>query len=78
MYVPPIKEDKNKAPVGDEYKVNNQLPVHNEYKVDDSHDVEVICYFQHFNYFKNNDVGSNKLHINFFWFLVTDKSKAFL
>lgn len=78
MYVPPIKEDKNKAPVGDEYKVNNQLLVHNEYKVDDSHDVEVICYFQHFNYFKNNDVGFNKLHINFFLVSSHRQKQSFL
>ena len=57
MCVPPIEEDKNKTPVGDEYEADAEPPVNDKYKVDDSHDVEVICYFQHFNYLFHENIA---------------------
>ncbi|KAK9221879.1 hypothetical protein WN944_010309 [Citrus x changshan-huyou] len=47
MCVPPIEEDKNKTPVGDEYEADAEPPVHNKYKVDDSHDVETKAKLSH-------------------------------
>lgn len=41
----PIKEDKKKPPVDDEYEMHNQPLIYDEYEIDDSHEREVTCYF---------------------------------
>lgn len=41
----PIKEDKKKPPVDDEYEMHNQPLIYDEYEIDDSHEKEVTCYF---------------------------------
>ncbi|GAY55025.1 hypothetical protein CUMW_161240 [Citrus unshiu] len=37
----PIKEDKKKPSVDDEYEMHNQPPIYDEYEIDDSHEKEI-------------------------------------